>query len=169
MNMQAPMRHFEPSVDDGRALRDAFGQFATGVAVVTTRTAQGPVGVTVNSFSSVSLDPPLTLWSIERHSNRYDVFSTSENTAIHILSRDQEELCLAFAKDGDAFDLVEWHEGPDGVPLLHGCLARFQCRRFSQHDAGDHTILIDQILDAAMGEGEALTFFRGQFGGIATD
>lgn len=166
MNMHAPIKSFVPATDS-RALRNAFGRFATGVTIVTAMTKDGPIGMTANSFSSVSLDPPLCLWSIDRKSSRYDAFANARDTAIHVLAQDQEALCLAFARKADAFDETVWREGPNGVPLIEGCLARFECRRYGRHDAGDHTILVDQILQASVQEGDPLTFFQGSFGGFA--
>ncbi|GAB5509776.1 MAG: flavin reductase family protein [Hyphomicrobiales bacterium] len=170
MNMHAPIHSFAPATDS-RALRNAFSRFATGVTVVTAMTPDGPIGMTANSFSSVSLDPPLTLWSIDRKSGRYDVFANTWDTAIHVLAQDQEALCLAFARKARAFDEVNWNESPNGVPLIEGCLARFECRRYGRHDAGDHTILVDQIMHATVqqgGQGDGpLTFFQGSFGSFA--
>lgn len=166
MNMHAPISSFVPAADTSKELRNAFSRFATGVTIVTAMTENGPVGMTANSFSSVSLDPPLTLWSIDRKSSRYGVFAGATSTVIHVLDRSQEALCLAFAKNADAFAQAVWHEGPNGVPLFDGCLARFECRRFSTHDAGDHTILIDQVMHASMQSGEPLVFFQGQFSGL---
>lgn len=99
MNMHAPISSFVPAADNSKELRSAFSRFATGVTVVTAMTETGPIGMTVNSFSSVSLEPPLTLWSIDRKSSRYDAFAGAWDTAIHVLSHDQEALCLAFAKN----------------------------------------------------------------------
>ena len=166
MNMHAPVSSFVPAADNARELRNAFSRFATGVTIVTTMTPDGPVGMTANSFSSVSLTPPLSLWSIDRKSGRYDVFAKAWDTAIHVLSREQEALCLAFAKRADAFDMTSWTQGANGLPLIEGCLARFECRRFSQHDAGDHTILVDQVMHATIHQGAPLAFFQGQFSGL---
>ncbi|MFK7791943.1 MAG: flavin reductase family protein [Devosiaceae bacterium] len=173
MNMHAPISSFVPAADNAKELRNAFSRFATGVTVVTAMTENGPIGMTANSFSSVSLDPPLTLWSIDRKSSRYDAFANAWDTAIHVLAQDQETLCLAFAKQANAFDQANWSEGTNGTPLLEGCLARFECQRYGKHDAGDHTILVDQIMLATMGKDGAsadpLVFFQGQFGGVSSD
>ncbi|MEM1285486.1 MAG: flavin reductase family protein [Pseudomonadota bacterium] len=169
MNMHARQEQFDPAVIDTRILRNAFSRYATGVTVVTAMTPDGPMGMTVNSFTSVSLEPPLTLWSIERKSTRYDAFAGAWDTAIHVLSREQEALCLGFAKHANAFDLVEWAPGANGTPLMEGCLARFTCRRHGTHEAGDHTILVDQILSADITEGAPLVFNQGTFGGFLKD
>lgn len=166
MNMHAPVTSFVPAADTSKELRKAFSRFATGVTVVTAMTADGPVGMTVNSFASLSLDPPLTLWSLDNGSDRFGVFMNAEHTAIHVLSRAQEALCLAFAQRPDAFDTASWTAGANGVPMIDGCLARFVCRRFDTRIAGDHTILMDQVLHASMQEGEPLIFCQGAFAGI---
>ncbi len=166
MNMHAPVSSFVPAEDNAKELRNAFSRFATGVTVVTAMTDNGPVGMTVNSFSSVSLSPPLTLWSIDRKAGRHDVFANAWDTAIHVLAHDQEALCLAFAKNADAFGETKWRESANGVPLIEGCLARFECRRFGTHEAGDHTILVDQVMRATVSNGVPLIFFQGQFSGL---
>lgn len=166
MNMHAPVESFVPAQENTKTLRNAFSRFATGVTIVTAMTENGPIGMTANSFSSVSLKPPLTLWSIDRQSSRYHAFANAWDTAIHVLAHDQEALCLAFAKRADAFEGATWHEGPNRVPLIDGCLARFECRRHSSHDAGDHTILVDQVMHATIQSGDPLVFFEGQFSGL---
>lgn len=167
MNMHAPIQSFVPAEENSKPLRNAFSRFATGVTVVTAMTENGPVGMTVNSFSSVSLEPPLTLWSIDRKSSRYEAFAGAWDTAIHVLAESQEALCLAFAKRADAFDTTQWQQASNGVPLIEGCLARFECRRFGRHDAGDHTILVDQVVHATVRDGDPLTFYQGRFSGLA--
>ena len=169
MNMHASQQQFDPAVIDTRVLRNAFSRYATGVTVVTAMTADGPIGMTVNSFTSVSLEPPLTLWSIDRKSSRYDAFASAWDTAIHVLSREQEALCLGFAKHANAFDLCNWVPGANGAPLIDGSLARFTCRRHGTHEAGDHTILVDQVLSAEVNEGTPLIFNQGTFGGFLKD
>ncbi|MBV6656548.1 MAG: flavin reductase family protein [Devosiaceae bacterium] len=164
--MHAPQSAFSLPVSDTRALRSAFSRFATGVTIVTTMTEHGPIGMTANSFSSVSLEPPLSLWSIDRKSSRYSAFADSAMTAIHVLSADQEATCLAFAKRADAFDETDWAMASDGLPHIGGCLARFTCRRYGTHQAGDHTILVDEIIGAQMTDGAPLIFSQGEFGGF---
>ena len=164
MTVQHPRSSFDALVSDPQALRGAFSRFATGVTIVTTATPSGPVGMTVNSFSSVSLEPALTLWSVDRKSSRHDIFARATHTAIHVLSRGQEALCLGFARRADAFELADWHAGDRGVPLIEGCLARFECVRYGAHQAGDHTIVVDRILAATMQDGEPLVFSQGTFG-----
>jgi flavin reductase (DIM6/NTAB) family NADH-FMN oxidoreductase RutF len=147
---------------DPRLLRNAFGRFATGVTVVTTGTADGPVAITANSFSSVSLDPPLVLWSIGRHSRRFDAFANSSHYAIHVLAEDQADLCWRFSKSGSDFgDLdLSWNE--HGVPLLPQALARFECSVADRFAAGDHMILLGHVLDLETQDGAPLLFAGGR-------
>lgn len=156
---------FDPAANS-RAFRDALGAFATGVTVVTTMTDTGPVGITANSFASVSLDPPLVLWSPARASSRFAAFSMADHFAIHVLSQDQGALAQAFARGGAGFDAVDWMSGPQGVPLLNGTLARFVCRTEARHDGGDHLIIIGRVLDCAQAPGTPLVFQGGRYGGF---
>lgn len=158
------MTRFEPGADSARAFRDALGCFATGVTVITARSSLGPVGITANSFSSVSLDPPLVLWSPAKSSRRHEAFVAAEEFAIHILGTEQAEIALAFVRDGDAFAQFDSRDTATGLPLLEKCLARFECRRFAAHDAGDHTVIIGEVLAAETRPGEPLVFARGQYG-----
>ncbi|MEM8554831.1 MAG: flavin reductase family protein [Pseudomonadota bacterium] len=155
---------FVPGPDHTRALRTAFGSFATGVTVITTRTDEGPVGMTANSFSSVSLDPALALWSIDKKSDRFDVFTRAERYAIHVLAEDQTDLSNGFARHAGFCAEVDWYEGTDGVPVLPGVLSRFDCALDASHDAGDHVILIGRILEVEARDGAPLLFTGGQYG-----
>lgn len=130
-----------------REFRDALGRFATGVTVVTTCAADGaPVGLTASSFNSVSLDPPLVLWSLGHRSSTMAAFSACTHYAVHVLSAAQVELAQRFATRGiDRFAGVNHTPGPHGVPLLAGALATFVCRNRSQHAEGDHTIFVGEV------------------------
>lgn len=152
------MAAFTPDAHHERDFRDALGQFATGVTVVT---APGPVGLTANSFAAVSLDPPLVLWSPARASSRFAAFAGAERFSIHILAADQMEICRHFTRHG-GFDGIP-HDLEEGVPRIPGCLARFDCRLEAQHDAGDHLIILGRVLHVERGEGAALAFRAGQF------
>ena len=165
--MDTDMTPFAPT--DGKALRHAFGRFGTGVTVITTRTAQGPLGMTANSFSSVSLDPPLVLWSAALRSKRHDAFAQAEQFCIHILSAEQQALATHFAGQGHDFTGFNWNDGPKGAPQIAGCLAAFHCTRFDVHAAGDHSIILGQISHAAAcaGQGAGLLFDQGRFGAFA--
>jgi flavin reductase (DIM6/NTAB) family NADH-FMN oxidoreductase RutF len=133
---------------DPRAFRRALGNFATGVTIVTAATADGQkVGVTANSFNSVSLDPPLVLWSIDKRSGSYEVFEQAAHFAVNILSADQIDLSNQFARPrDDKFAGVTHELGEGGAPLFPDCAARFQCEKHQQIDGGDHWILIGKVL-----------------------
>ena len=154
-------------IDDAKAYRHALGAFATGVCVVTADTPFGPVGITVNSFTSVSLDPPLVLWAPAKASSRYPFYSAADHFAIHVMGAEQSALCTGFARSGDAFDRFDWEESESGVPLLRGCLARFECTRTAEHDAGDHTIIVARVTRVSTRAGEPLLFCGGSYGGFA--
>lgn len=154
---------FEPGQDNTRLLRDAFGQFATGVTIVTAMTDEGPMAITANSFASISLDPPLVMWAPGRHARRFAHFEAAQHYAIHVLAADQDKLCFAVAKDAKALDRQPHRPSPEGVPLLDGCLARFECVREASHEGGDHLLVIGRVLRAEMHpERAALAFFRGR-------
>ncbi|SER56221.1 NADH-FMN oxidoreductase RutF, flavin reductase (DIM6/NTAB) family [Tranquillimonas rosea] len=159
---------FSPGPDTARAYRDALGRFATGVTVITCMTEDGPLGITANSFSSVSLEPPLVLWSPAKASKRFVPFTEADHFAIHVMGSDQAHVCGGFAKQGDAFEALDWYEGPRGTPLIEGCLARFDCARHAVHDGGDHAIVIGHVLDATLREGDPLLFVGGRFGRFTT-
>ncbi len=154
---------FVPDPRNTRLLRDAFGRFATGVTIVTAAGETGPVAITANSFASLSLDPPLVVWAPARGSRRFRHFEHAANYAIHVLAAEQQDLCFAVA--GDARALADHPHGvsPEGVPLLGGCLARFECRREASHQGGDHLLVVGRVLRAELREdGDALAFFRGR-------
>lgn len=158
---------FVPGADNHRAFRSALGSFTTGVTVVTAMTPDGPTGMTVNSFASVSLDPPLVLWSPAKSSSRYGAFTGARHFAIHVLGADQDHLSAAFTRGGNGFDGIEVRFNDEGVPVLPGTLARFECAEQAQHDAGDHTIIIGRVLRVAHRQGEPLCFSGGRFGRFA--
>jgi flavin reductase (DIM6/NTAB) family NADH-FMN oxidoreductase RutF len=157
--------HFVPGPDRKREFRDALGRFATGVTVVTTVCPDGPVGITANSFASVSLDPPIVLWSIGRHSSRFAAFADCERFAVHVLAADQIDLSRRFARsNGEAFSGLPIETNADGVPLLPGCLSRFECTRLAAHDGGDHLIVVARVTAASLRDGDPLVFSRGGYG-----
>lgn len=150
---------------DRQAYRAALGSFATGVTVITTRAADGtPVGLTANSFNSVSLDPPMVLWSLAKKSLSLPVFCVSSHWAVHVLAADQEALSGRFARSGeDKFKGLEIESGTGGVPLLQGCAARFQCRSSFQHEGGDHLIFVGEVTSFDRTERAALVFHAGRY------
>ena len=149
-----------------RDLRDALGCFATGVTVVTTRSPRGPLGMTANSFASVSLDPPLVLWSPARKSARFPAFETAAYFAIHILAEDQIALSNRFASAGEDFDGVEFEDGDGGTPLLPGCAARLECAHSAGHDGGDHLIVVGEVLRMQRTDKRPLLYHRGAYCGV---
>ena len=132
---------------DSRAFRNALGRFATGVAIVTAIDQDGhPVGLTINSFSAVSLEPALVLWCLDNRSHNLAAFSRAGHHAINILAADQEELSNRFATwPADRFAGLDWHPGIGGVPVLPGCCAVFEVANETAHLAGDHTVFIGRV------------------------
>lgn len=165
--MNALTHSFDPRLDNSRDFRDALGRFGTGVTVVTCATETGPLGITANSFASVSLDPPLVLWSPAKSSTRYPFFMAADHFAIHVVGDDQGALCRAFARNGSAFDACDWTTGAHGVPLIDGCLSRFECTKVAEHDGGDHSIVVARVTRVTTRDGAPLLFYSGRYGGFA--
>ena len=155
---------FVPKRETSREFRSALAQFPTGVAIVTCKSEIGPLGITVNSFTSVSLDPPLVMWCPTKASNRYDAFMTVDYFAVHVMPVERKELCMSFSRSGQAFDNIDWCFSCKQVPLLDCCLARFECKRFADYDGGDHSLLLGLVEKASVFEGVPLTFSQGGFG-----
>lgn len=153
------------TIGDSRAFRDALGGYPTGVTIVTTVNTEGiDVGVTANSFCSVSLSPPLVLWCLGRTSRAFDTFMATNHFAIHVLANDQDALAMRFARqDVDRFAGLQCQRGEGGVALLDGCAARLECRAATRHDGGDHAILVGEVLRFEHSSREPLVFNRGRF------
>ena len=152
-----------------RLFRNALGCFTTGVCVVTAQTENGPIRLTINSFASVSLDPPLVLWSLDKKSDRAAAFEISEHFAINVLAESHRDLSAILAKKGargipeEALD-----PGPCHVPILRGALAQFICRVEARHDAGDHVIYVGLVERFHAEEGgEPLVYHRGAYRSLA--
>ena len=159
---------FTPGPDLSRALRDAFGQFATGVTLVTTRWQGEPVAMVANSFASVSLDPPLLLWCPARAARRFAAFAEADEFAIHVLGAGQQGVIARFARADAGFDPAGFDMTGGGVPLLDSCVARFECATWARHDGGDHLILVGQVRRASFGRSEPpLVFHHGSYGTFA--
>ena len=156
-------------VPDPRALRRALGMFATGITIVTAteKRARGNgrhVGMTVNCFASVSLDPPLILWSLQKDSSEFDLFRHCDYFAVNVLASDQLELCRHFAnKNENRFEGLDFGMGEFGAPVFEGCCALFECRNFHHHDGGDHVIFIGRIERFERHEREPLVFHGGHY------
>ncbi len=165
------MQFFTPDSSTAQALRRAFGRYGTGVTIVTTLTPDGPLGMTANSFSSVSLDPPLVLWSPARTSKRHDAFVTAQYFSIHVLGADQQALADHFAGNGHGFEAFDWVSCPLGTPTLKGCLASFHCETYAVHPAGDHSLILGHVKHAAEveGHGAGLMFDQGRYGQFSAE
>ncbi|MBY8976740.1 flavin reductase [Rhodobacteraceae bacterium NNCM2] len=151
--------------DQRLRLRQAFGNFATGVTVVTTRTSDGePIGFTANSFTSVSLEPPLLLVCLAKSSANVGHFSRAEHFSVNILGEAQKDVSNRFAsRVPDRFAETNWREGASGVPLIDDALAWFDCETHNVVDAGDHIILLGRVADFDQVEGRPLAYFRGHY------
>lgn len=154
----------DPQIDVGE-FRRALGCFATGVAVVTTLDARGePVGITVSSFNSVSMDPPLVLWSIADDALSYDAFINAEYFAVNVLTIDQQELSAIFASRGtNKFDGLGCREGLHGLPIFPKYAACFECRTEHRYAGGDHKIIVGRVLRLEGTDVEPLIFYQGHF------
>jgi flavin reductase (DIM6/NTAB) family NADH-FMN oxidoreductase RutF len=155
---------------DSKAFRNALGCFPTGVAVVTTlSSAAEHMGITVNSFTSVSLDPPLVLWCLDKKSDRYRAFTEARGYTISILGTDHQAVSSRLAKQGEhRLDGVPLEPTELGPPALTDSLAVFECENVTTHDAGDHAILIGRVVRFHRHEaGSPLVFFKGKYGALA--
>jgi len=154
-------------VFDVREFRNALGSFPTGVAIITTTGADGrPVGLTCNSFSSVSLEPPLVSWSLRINSKSLATFQRSGAFAINILAEDQKDLSGRFASSSiaDKFEGVAWRPGLHGLPVIEDCVATFECDKFAEHVAGDHVLFLGQVRRFDHGRREdSLVFYKGAY------
>ena len=150
---------------DLTAYRQVLGCFATGVAVVTTIDKHGEkAGITVSSFNTVSMDPPLVLWSIAKDSLTYEIFAVAEYFAVNVLAKHQKSICDRFAASGpDKFDGLDCSEGIEGVPILPDFSASFECRTEHRHVGGDHQIVVGRVLKFADRKTDPLIFYRGHF------
>jgi flavin reductase (DIM6/NTAB) family NADH-FMN oxidoreductase RutF len=154
------------SIVDPRAFRQALGQFATGVAVITAQGGDGQaVGMTMSSFNSVSVDPPLVLFSIDRKAFSLRAMTEARGYAVNILGRDQEHLSNQFARAlDDKWAAVEHTLGHMAAPLIAGALAHFECAPYAQYDGGDHVIFVGRVVRfSAFPAQEPLLFFRGAY------
>ena len=149
-----------------RQFRDALAQFATGVTVICVRRADGRyVGFTANSFNSVSLDPPLVVWSLSRHAENLAAFQSAQRYAINVLAGDQVELARRFSRPhADRFAGVPYRLGAADAPLIEGCVAWFECRHHAQHHAGDHVLFIGEVETCERRSGTALVFHHSRYG-----
>jgi flavin reductase (DIM6/NTAB) family NADH-FMN oxidoreductase RutF len=155
---------------DRRAFRQALGTFPTGVAVVTALSAdRDPMGITVNSFTSVSLEPPLVLWCMDRRSERFSVFTSAGGYVISILGAEHQEVSARLARPGShSLDGIALRKTELGPPALADALAVFECAAHACHDGGDHAILVGRVLRFRRhGAGAPLVYFRGAYGALS--
>ena len=152
-----------------REFRDALSRFATGVTIVTTRDAShAPVGMTAGSFNSVSLDPPLVLWSVTKAAQSAPAFHAARHFAVHVLAADQTDLSNRFARRGeDKFAGLDTADNAHGVPLLPDFAARFECTTWAVHEGGDHWIIIGEVDALQIGAGDGLIFSGGAYASAA--
>ena len=157
------------TVFDQREFRNALGRFATGITVITCMGPGGkPEGLTANSFSAVSLEPPLVLWCLAKTAPTLQVFVETSHFIINILAEDQMHLSNQFATPAeDKFDGVDWLEGLGGAPALPGTIARFECRNETQYEGGDHLIFIGAVEKFSVSDGAPILFAGGQYGRVA--
>ena len=146
--------------------RTTLGHFCSGITIVTASGAEGPVGLTCQSFCALSLEPPLILVCPGKGSSSWPRVEAAGRFCVNVLAEDQEELCRGFAAKGaDKFAGVGWTPGPfTGAPVLAGALAWIECRLEQLHDAGDHSIAVGRVLDLQSRDGRPLLFFRGGYG-----
>ncbi len=148
-----------------KAFRDALSTFTTGVTIITTRNEAGePIGITANSFNSVSLNPPLVLWSLAKSAMSLEAFSQNKHWNVHVLSTEQEAMSGRFASRGeDKFALIKLDQGINDTPLLPNCTARFQCRTAFMYEGGDHMIFVGEVLGFDKSELPPLAFQSGLY------
>lgn len=156
---------------DQRHFRDVMGTFATGVTIITTVVDGKPHGITANSFSSVSLDPPLVLFCLGKSSTNFDAFMATDNFAVNILSAGQDRLSTHFAMfEGDRFDGTAWIAWETGAPILDGVVSAADCVLEARHDAGDHVIIVGRALRAeTVSDTPPLLYHRGRYAALAGD
>jgi flavin reductase (DIM6/NTAB) family NADH-FMN oxidoreductase RutF len=162
LSMNPPQQARPPSFS-AQEFRVALGMFATGVTIVTARSAEGQViGLTANSFNSVSLSPPLVLWSLAQAAASLSVFSAGSHYAINVLASDQKALAERFASKGaDRWTGVAFDEGAGGAPLLHGAAATFECFNRSRYQEGDHVIFVGEVERCTHRHGASPLLFHG--------
>ncbi|MBN9148841.1 MULTISPECIES: flavin reductase family protein [unclassified Nitrobacter] len=151
---------------DPRDFRNALGTYATGVTIITAADQAGlPYGLTCNSFTSVSLNPPLVLWSLVVYSRNMSVFQNASHFAVNVLGASQQELAVKFAMPSSRkFEGVAWAPGLGGAPLLSGGVANFQCRTVDRYYGGDHVIFLGAVEAYSYNRDESLLFARGKYG-----
>lgn len=152
---------------DIKQFKKTLSLFPTGICVITCNDNNGkPLGITVNSFNSVSLNPPLILWSINKDTHSADVFTHAENFAVNILADDQAAISNQFASNvPDRFVGIDFKKGIADVPVLDGAVAHLQCKKWQVYDGGDHDIIIGEVIDSFTDESKnSLVYYKGNYG-----
>ena len=156
---------------DTQELRGAFGCFATGVTIVSTVNGTGEFfGLTANSFTSLSLEPPLVLFCLDYKALSFDAFHEADHFAVNVLAEGQEELSAHFARSSvDKWNGIAYETWPSGCPVLPGCIAALECSTVTRHEGGDHLIIVGRVERMRYEDGEArpLLFYKGQYGAIS--
>jgi len=163
MSLSTSRRRAQAPLFSSAEFRAALGMFATGVTIVTGRSPDGSlVGLTANSFNSVSLSPPLVLWSLSQAASSMAAFRNGSHYAINILAANQQDLALRFASRGvDRFADLAFDEGVAGAPLIRGCAATFECFNRSRYEEGDHVIFVGEVERCSHSPGAAPLIFHG--------
>jgi flavin reductase (DIM6/NTAB) family NADH-FMN oxidoreductase RutF len=141
----------------------ALGKYTTGVTIVTCNGKNGPIGITANSFASLSLSPPLVLWSPAKASKRHDTFLKAEKFTIHIASEGQIEICKSFSKSADGGSEMDWNFNDQGEAFIKNCSARFECTKYSHFDGGDHSIIVGEVNKFETTDQKPLVYLEGNY------
>ena len=151
-------------MDNAALLKKSLGMFSTGITIVTTvDDNKNPIGMTVNSFASVSLNPQLVLWCIDKKQPSYDIFLNANGYAVNILSKSQKDLCFNFSSPiENKFDNVDWNYSKNGHPIINESLAWFDCIKWNYYDGGDHQILVGEVISHHHKENEPLLYWNGK-------
>ena len=154
--------------DKTNAFKEAMANYPTGVTIVTAiDDNDNPIGLTVNSFASVSLDPLLVLWSIDKRVSTYETFKKIDQFAINLLADNQADIALLFARSHqDRFANCDWYQSPHQLPIIKGAMATLQCKTFKQIEAGDHMILIGEIIDIDIDKKVPLVYHGRKMGAL---
>ncbi|WP_251551421.1 flavin reductase family protein [Neobacillus muris] len=155
-------------LEKANVFKKIMGLYPTGVTIVTTSDEKGnPVGLTVNSFASVSISPLMVLWCIDKNSSSLDAFLQADKYAVHTLSEQQKEACWAFAgKEKDRFSKVHWESSSNGLPIIKDSLGVFECKTVSKSEAGDHIILLGEVIDLSITDQSPLLYYNRNVGPI---
>ncbi len=167
-NSERWFKQLSNTPDQVAMFKQIMGSYPTGVTVVTALNKEGkPMGMTVNSFASVSLSPLLILWCIDRKVSMFDDFQSTDKFAVHVLSKDQADACWTFAgKEADRFSKVTWNQSEHQLPIISDSLGVLECKKVNQIDAGDHVIYIGEVIGLSANENDPLLYYRRNVGAI---